>query len=104
ERTWARGVQKLEKEGRGIGVPRKYAVNPEILRTDRRAQILPLRRFGVRRRLFRVRADMAKAAGHPYAIRAHEIFRQVIFGILVEALGIPLFCSGVVEIRVGEEA
>ncbi len=99
----SRSVQKLEEEGRLIGIPRKNAIDPEILRANQRAQILPLRCLGVRRRLFGVRTDMTKAAGNADAVGPHQLLRQVVVAVVVEPLGIPFFCCGLVEVGIGEE-
>ena len=104
QRAGPRGVQNLKEEGRLIRIPREDAIDPEILRADQRAQILPLRRFGVRRRLLGVRPDMTEAAGHSDPVGAHQLLREVIARVVVEPLGIPFFCCGLVEIGIGEEA
>ena len=103
QRAGPRRMQKLEEEGRLIRVPRKNAIDPEILRADDRAQILPLRRLGVRRRLLGVRPNVTEAAGNSDAIRTHQLLRQIVVGIVVEPLGIPIFCCGLVEVGIGEE-
>ncbi len=103
ERTGPRRMQELEEEGRLIRIPGEDAIDPEILRADNRAQILPLRRFGVRRRLLGVRTDVTEPAGNSDAVGAHQLLRQVVVGIVVEPLGIPFFCRGLVEVGIGEE-
>ncbi len=104
QRAGPRSMQELKEEGRLVGVPRKNAIDPKILRADRRAQILPLRRLGVRRRLFGVGTDMTEPAGHSHAVGSHQLLRQVVVGVFVKPLGIPFFYCGFVEIGVGEEA
>src|SRR5262249_25569525 len=96
-------MQELEQEGCRIGIPCQDAVNPQILRTDGAAEVLPLRSLGVRRRLFRVWSDMTKPAGHADAIRPNEVLGQVVVGVAVEALGIPSRGGGLIEGGVGEE-
>ena len=103
QRSRPRGMQYLEQEIRLIAVPRQDAVDPEILGAGGRAQISPLRRLGIGRRLLGVGADMAKAAGHADAVGPDQILGQVIAGVVVKALRVPPLCRGFVEGRVGEQ-
>ena len=88
----------------GDRLPGEDAVDPEILRADVRAQVLPLRIFRIGRRLHRVRADVAEGARHADAIWPHQILVVVVAGIVVIALGVPLLRRRLVEVGIGEQA
>ncbi len=104
ERARTCRVQHLEQEIRRVGVPCQDAVDPEILRAGGRAQIFPLRLFGIGGRLFGIGADMAKAARHADAVGPHQILRQIVVRVVVKALRVPALGRRLVECRVGEQA
>src|SRR6202022_1769258 len=47
ERARPRGAEELDDEARRVGVPAEDAVEPEVLRAHVRAEIRPLRLFGI---------------------------------------------------------
>ena len=104
ERPRARGVKQLEDEGRRIRVPVEDPVHPEVLRPDVGAEVFPLRVLRVRRRLHRVRADVAEGARHADAVRPHQRVRVVVRGIGVVAIRVPRLRGRVVEVGVGKQA
>ena len=103
ERTWPRGMEQLIDEACRVRLPDEDAVDPEILRADVRTQILPFGIFRIRRRLQRVRPDVAEAARHADAERLYQILRVVIVGIVVIAHRVPFFRRRFVKIRIGKE-
>ena len=87
----------------GSAVPDEDPVDPEILRADGRAQVLPLRVSGSCRRLDRARADVAEAAGHADAVGPDQILVVVVVGVVVVLLGVPFLRGRLVEVGIREQ-
>ena len=52
----------------------------------------------------RARADVTEAARHADPVRLHQILRQVVARVLVEALRVPFLRRRLVEVGIGEQA
>src|SRR5262249_37774379 len=81
-----------------------YPVDPEVLRADIAREILPLGMLGVVRGLHRVRADVAEATRHAYAIGADQILAVVVARVVVGSFGVPFLRRCLFEIRIREQA
>ena len=66
-------------------------------------RLLPFRVLGVRRRVRRVRADVAEAAGHAHPVGPDQVLVVVIAWVVVVALRIPGGFGRLVEVRVREQ-
>src|SRR5580693_7437124 len=96
-------MEELPDEVRLIARPIEDPVDPEILGADVRTEIFPFGIVGIGRRLQRIRADVAKAARHPYSEGPHQVFVVVIIRVVVILLGVPMGCRLLVEVGVGEK-
>src|SRR5689334_16623809 len=89
ERTGPGCVEELPGKIVLLTFPVKDALDPEILRADVGAQVLPFRIFRVGRWTNRIWTYMAKATGHAHAVGPYQVLIVVIRGVSVELDGIP---------------
>src|ERR1700740_3075725 len=97
-------MKELPDEVIFLALPVEDSFNPKILSADVGAEILPLWIIRVGRRLDRIGANMAKAAGHSDTIGAHEMLVVIVGRVGVIAYGVPVFGRFLIEVWVGKEA
>ncbi len=97
-------MHELVEKVLGIAAVDEHAVHPEILRSDRRVEIGPLRMGRVGWRVDRARTDVAEAAGHADPVGPHEVRILIVVRVGVIALGVPLVLRRLVEVGVREQA
>ena len=104
ERARARGVEELEHVVGRVVLPGEDAVDPEVLRTHVRAQVLPFRILWIGGRLDGVRPHVTEGAGHAHPIGADEVLGQVVLLVFVVLLRVPPLGRRLVEGGVGKQA
>src|SRR5258708_7330552 len=105
QRTGPRSMEQLKYETALIGVPVENPVDPEILRADVRAEILPLGVVGVGGRFHRIRPNVTEGARHSHAIGLYQVFVPVKLGIIVVGPAVaPLFCCRFIKVGIREKS
>src|SRR5882672_8247516 len=91
-------MEELKREVAHVRIPRKNAIDPEVLRANVGAQILPFWIFRIGRWLDRIRPNVTEAARHANTVWPDQFFVVVVGRIGIEAFRVPLLRGSFIEV------